>query len=80
MEKLIDAADVKDTKGVIEAYIEADQKLKAVEEVVNDTEIQAIRQNLDAIKSLAEQDKKESLSGKAAELKSSFVKVYLIRG
>ncbi|MDD2892085.1 MAG: DUF2892 domain-containing protein [Candidatus Gracilibacteria bacterium] len=80
MEKVIEAADAKDPKEVTDAYVEADEKLKAVEEVANDSEIQMIRQNLDMIKILAEQDKKEPLPEKAAELKSSFVKVYLTRG
>ena len=80
MEKVIEAADAKNAKWVIESYVEADEKLKAVEEVMNDSEIQAIRKNLDAVKSLAEQNNMETIAETAANLKSSFVKVYLKRG
>ncbi|MDD2565841.1 MAG: DUF2892 domain-containing protein [Candidatus Gracilibacteria bacterium] len=80
MENVIEAADSKDSKGVINSYTEADIKLKAVEEVANDLEIQTIRKNLDEVKNLAEQNKIDTISAKAAELKSSFVKVYLKRG
>lgn len=80
MEKVIEAADAKSPSGVIETYAEADAKLKEVEAVANDEEIQAIRANLDAVIGLARQEKVDELSAKAAELKSSFVKVYLKRG
>ena len=80
MEMVIDPADVKDAQGVILNYVDADEKLKAVEEIVNDEEIQVIRKNLDGILKLAQDGKREELSAKAAELKSSFVKVYLKRG
>lgn len=80
MEKVLDAADAKDPSGVIQAYQEADMKLKDVESVANDTEIQAIRSKLDEVRALADQDNKEALPDKGAELKSSFVKVYLVRG
>jgi len=80
MEKVIAAADAKDAAGVMEAYKEADSKLKDVESAANDSEIQAIRDNLEAILTLAQNDKIDELSAKAAELKSSFVKVYLKRG
>lgn len=80
METVIVAADKKDTKGVLSAYIDADAKLQAVEEVANDSEIQDIRRNLDAVKTLAEENTMETISDKAAELKSSFIKVYLKRG
>lgn len=80
MENVIEAADSKDSKWVINSYTEADIKLKAVEEVANDLEIQTIRKNLDEVKNLAEQNKIDTISAKAAELKSSFVKVYLKRG
>jgi hypothetical protein len=80
METVIAAADKKDAKGVLSAYIDADSKLQAVEEVANDSEIQDIRKNIDAVKTLAEENTMETISDKAAELKSSFVKVYLKRG
>ena len=80
MEKIITASDAKDSAGVIAVYEEVDSKLKAVEEVANDTEIKAIRQKLDETLNLAKEGKADLLSAKAAELKSAFVKVYLKRG
>ncbi len=80
MEKVIAAADAKNPAGVLEAYAEADAKLKDVESAANDGEIQAIRGKLEEVASLAKQNKANELSAKAAELKSSFVKVYLQRG
>lgn len=80
MEKVIAEADKKNPAGVIETYVDTNEKLKAVEEVANDNEIKAIRDNLETLLELAKSNKVESLSTKAAELKSSFVKVYLKRG
>lgn len=80
MEKIIATADAKDIAGTIAVYTEVSDKLKAVEEVANDSEIQTIRQNLDAVLNLAKTGQTEQLPAKAAELKSSFVKVYLKRG
>jgi hypothetical protein len=80
METVITLADAKDPAGVISAYPDADMKLKAVEEAADDAEIMAIRRNLDSVKELAEEGKTDLLPAKAAELKSSFVKVYLDRG
>lgn len=80
MEKVIEAADEKNSAGVISAYSEANDKLKAIEETTNDDEIKAIRNNLDAVLQLANEGKSEELSKKAAELKASFIKVYLKRG
>jgi hypothetical protein len=80
MEKVIAKADMKDAVGLVEVYPEVDLKLKAVEEVANDIEIQNIRQKLDETLSLAKEGKVDLLPAKAAELKSSFVKVYLKRG
>ncbi len=80
MEVVIAAADKKDSAGVISAYADADAKLKAVEAESNDSEIQTIRQKLEETLSLAKEGKADSLSAKAGELKSAFVKVYLKRG
>ncbi|MDD5396448.1 MAG: DUF2892 domain-containing protein [Candidatus Moranbacteria bacterium] len=80
MEKVLDKANTKDTAGVITAYDEANTKLSAVEQEANDEEIQAIRNNLDGILQLVRENKTDQLSAKAAELKSSFIKVYLVRG
>jgi len=80
MEKIIEVADAKDSKGVIAVYPEVSDKLKAVEDIANDDEIKAIRENLDEVLRLATDGKVNELSAKAAQLKSSFVKVYLVRG
>ncbi len=80
MEKIIATSDAKDVSGTIAIYEEVSNKLKAIEEVVNDNEIQSIRGKLDELLVLAQNDKSLELSSKAAELKSAFVKVYLKRG
>ena len=80
MEGVIDAADNKDIPALEKAYLVADEKLKAVEIEANDPEIQAIRKNLEEVRSLVIENKLENLSAKAADLKASFVKVYLKRG
>jgi len=80
MEKVIAEADKKSPTGVIETYVDANDKLVTVEEAANDDEIKAIRNNLETLLNLAKSGDAESLSTKAAELKSSFVKVYLKRG
>ena len=80
MEKIIAAADAKDPATLISAYPEVDGKLKAVEAIANDSEIQNIRAKLEETKTLAEEGRIDLLSDKAAELKSAFVKVYLKRG
>ena len=80
MEKIIAAADAKNSDQLIAVYPEVDLKLKEVEAIVNDEEIQMIRTKLEETLSLAKEGKVDLLSSKAAELKSSFVKVYLKRG
>ncbi len=80
MEKVLDGANAKDAAKVIATYDEANAKLSAVEQEANDSEIQAIRKNLDEILQLAKDGKLDQLPAKAGELKSSFVKVYLVRG
>ncbi len=80
MEEVIAEADKKNSAGVIETYVDANDKLVTVEEAANDDEIKAIRNNLETLLNLAKSGDAEILSAKAAELKSSFVKVYLKRG
>lgn len=80
MEKVIAEADNKNPAGVIQTYIDANDKLITIEEVASDDEIKLIRNNLETLLNLAKTGNIESLSTKAAELKSSFVKVYLKRG
>lgn len=80
MEKIIASADAKDATQLLSVYPEVDSKLKVVEEVVNDSEIQGIRTKLEEVVALAKNGQTDLLSAKAAELKSTFVKVYLKRG
>jgi hypothetical protein len=80
MELILEAANAKDAQKVIGLYPQVAEKLKTIEQVANDAEIQAIRQNLDDVLKLAQDNKIEELPGKADKLKSSFVKVYLKRG
>ena len=80
MEKVLDKADKKDAEGVVVAYVEANDKLNAIETEAHDDEIKAIRKNLEDILRLAKSNDADSLPTKAAELKSSFVRVYLKRG
>ncbi|MFH1048027.1 MAG: DUF2892 domain-containing protein [Patescibacteria group bacterium] len=80
MEKVLDAATDKDQAGVSAAYVEADNRLKTVEDVANDDEIKAIRANLEAVLEAARNGQTDALPDLGAQLKSSFVKVYLKRG
>jgi hypothetical protein len=80
MEVLIDKSDKKDLAGVLAAYIDSDSKLKSVEQEANDDEIKAIRTKLNELAAIAKNKKADELPKKAAELKSSFIKVYLKRG
>jgi hypothetical protein len=80
MEKIITAADAKDANQLLVVYPEVDLKLKEVEAIVNDDEIQGIRTKLEEVISLAKEGKTELLSAKAGEMRSAFVKVYLKRG
>ncbi|HAR99914.1 MAG TPA: hypothetical protein DEA89_00830 [Candidatus Moranbacteria bacterium] len=80
MEKVLDMANAKNAPGVIATYAEADIKLLAIEQEADDNEIQTIRKNLDTLLQLAKEGKLDQMPAKAGELKSSFVKVYLIRG
>ena len=80
MEKLIAAADAKNSAEIISTYPESSGILTQVEAELNDAGIKAIRQNLEDLLSLAKDNKLDDLSKKAAELKSSFVKVYLVKG
>ncbi len=74
------STDAKNSAELLAVYSEVDLKLKEVEGIVNDTEIQMIRTKLEEVVSLAKGGQAELLSAKAAELKSAFVKVYLKRG
>jgi hypothetical protein len=80
MEKILSAADKRDTARVATLYPEVNGKLVAVEETANDEEIKSIRHHLEQLAALAREGRLEALPAKAAELKSSFVKVYLKRG
>jgi hypothetical protein len=80
MEKVIAGADSKDASQVIAVYQEVSDKLKAVEGVANDAEIQTIRQKLEQVTASARSGNVEVLPAQGAELKSAFVKVYLKKG
>jgi hypothetical protein len=80
MEVLIEKSDKKDAAGVLAAYSDSDGKLKSVEQEANDDEIKAIRTKLEELIALAKDGKTGDLSKKAADLKSSFIKVYMKRG
>ena len=77
MEIVLDAANNKDAAGVMEAYPKADEKLKAVQSINDESGIKAIRANLDAVMNLAKENKTGELPAKAADLKASYVIVYL---
>jgi len=79
MELVLDAANKQDASATITAYTQADKKLKDVEAIQNDQEIQDIRANLEAVKTAAQTDPAK-LPDFSAKLKSSYVKVYLKRG
>ncbi len=80
MEEIIAAADEKDASRVISVYPKVNEALAAVEKEDSSNEIQLIRKNLDSLKQLAEENRSDQLSAKAAELKTSFIKVYLVKG
>lgn len=80
MEKNIEAADAKNSEGVIRTYEESNKLLIQIEQESQTADIKTIRANLDELFQLAKDGKKDELSKKAAELKSSFVKVYLQKG
>ncbi len=80
MEVAVEAADSKKPDLVISAYPEIDTRLKAVEEMANDSEIQGIRASLETLLTSAKDNKLDDLPKQGADLKSSFIKVYLKRG
>ena len=77
MELVLDAANNKDATGVMEVYPKADEKLRAVESISDDSGIKAIRANLDAVMNLAKENNTAELPAMASDLKASYVKVYL---
>jgi hypothetical protein len=80
MEKNIEAADAKNSEGIIKTYEESNKLLILIEQESQTADIKAIRINLNELLQLAKEGKKDELSKKAATLKSSFVKVYLQKG
>lgn len=80
MEVAVEAATDKKPDLIIKAYPEIDTRLKAVEEMANDSEIQRIRADLEALVTSAKNNKLDDLPKQGADLKSSFIKVYLKRG
>ena len=80
MELMLEAGNAKDAARLRALYPQVDAKMKAVEAEASDAEIQAIRQNLDALLKAALDGQTDVLPQRAEALKSSFVKVYLQRG
>ena len=79
MEVAVEAATDQKSDLITKAYPEIDTRLKAVEEIANDSEIQGIRASLETLVALAKNNKLEDLPKQGADLKSSFIKVYLKR-
>jgi hypothetical protein len=80
MEVAVEAAADKDADGVVKVYSEIDARMKAVEEMANDAQIQNIRASAENLQSAAKNNELEKLPALGASLKSSFIKVYLKRG
>jgi hypothetical protein len=80
MELMLEAATSKNADKLVALYPQVSDKLKAIEAEANDAEIQTIRQNLDALRALAEAKTLGALPAAGDALKTSFVKVYLKRG
>lgn len=80
MELMLNAANVKDAAKLTNLYPQTNEKLKVIEAEANDAEIQLIRKNLDDLLALAKDARLDELPAKGEALKSSFVKVYLVRG
>ena len=80
MELMLEAAASKNADKLVALYPQVSDKLKAIEAEANDAEIQTIRQNLDALRALAEAKTLDALPAAGDALKTSFVKVYLKRG
>ena len=80
MELMLDAATAKNADKLVELYPQVSDKLKAIEAEANDTEIQTIRKNLDALLAAANAKTLDVLPATGDALKTSFVKVYLQRG
>jgi hypothetical protein len=74
---IADSAKKGDANEVISRYYLANEKLKDVEVKINTTEMQFVREHLNALQSLAKQKDIDKLPSKAAELKSSYLRVYL---
>jgi len=74
---VIESGKQKDAEEIMQNYFIANEKLKVIEKKLNDTDIQLVRANLDAINELAKTDELEKMPSRAAELKSSFLRVYM---
>lgn len=80
MELILTAATNKDAAKAVALYPEISDKLKIVEAEANDDEIKAIRAALEDLLAAASANQANALPAKGDALKTSFVKVYLVRG
>ena len=80
MEVMIASADAQDASAVMRAYPSVHEKLSAIEAIENTPEIQAIRSRLEDVYQTAQSGQADMLPKKAADLKSSFISVYLKQG
>jgi hypothetical protein len=80
MELMLEAATSKNADKLVALYPQVSDKLKAIEAEANDSEIQTIRKNLDALRTQADAKALDALPAAGDALKTSFVKVYLKRG
>ncbi len=80
MERVINEANNKNANGVVKSYFEASNKLEQVEKIDNDSEIKNIRHNLELLLNSARSNDLEKLPTQAANLKGSYIKVYMVKG
>ena len=80
MELMLDAANAKNAAQTLALYEQVNAKLQAIEAEANDSEIKAIRFELDTLNALAKENKVDAMPAQSEKLKTSFVKVYLKRG
>ncbi len=80
LRSITDAAENKNAQEVAKIYYLTNEKLKDVEIKLNNTEVQMLRVNLDSLNDFAKRNELDKLPSKAAELKSSYLRVYMKYG